>query len=75
MNNFLTILSVNGGWSDWSGWSSCPVTCEGLADNQYRTRSCTSPSQYCGGNDCTDYGGSDTSYNTCNPQCCPGKTI
>ena len=64
---------MNGGWSDWSGWSTCPVTCEGTPNNQYRTRSCTSPAQYCGGNHCTDYGESDTSYATCNTMCCPGK--
>lgn len=36
---------VNGMWSDWSDWSSeCGL--------QERTRTCTNPAPYCGGNDC-----------------------
>lgn len=54
---------VNGTWSDWSGWSLCPVTCGGGA--QSRQRDCIGSE--CGGH-CE---GMDSEIQTCNTECCP----
>jgi hypothetical protein len=34
-------LQVHGGWSSWSDWSTCPVTC-GIG-MQVRHRNCSNP--------------------------------
>ncbi|XP_062508274.1 SCO-spondin-like [Corticium candelabrum] len=41
---------VNGGWTWWSIWSSCSLTCEGGKQN--RTRQCTNPLPRYGGLGC-----------------------
>ena len=60
---------VDGGWSPLV-CGPCSKTCGGGTQNC--TRSCSSPTPFCGGNDCS--GLSDT-QNTCSTQCCPGKLI
>ena len=57
----------HGGWSLWSSWSSCPVTCgEGA---RVRKRTCDSPKPLFGGEKCT---GSDTDEQLCKlPNLCP----
>lgn len=37
----------NGGWSPWSNWSPCSVTCE--KGQRKRTRQCNNPAPVCGG--------------------------
>ena len=62
------ILLVNGGWSAWTSWSTCTVTCDGGTTT--KTRSCDNPEPENGGDDCEG----DT-YKTidCNTIACAGK--
>ncbi len=58
--------AVDGGWSSWSGWSACSVSCGGGT----QTRTCTNPVPLCGGADCA---GASTETQSCNTQsCCQG---
>jgi len=56
---------VNGGWSAWSVWGSCSLTCGG--GTQSRTRTCTNPAPANGGADCV---GSTSESQACNTQAC-----
>ena len=49
---------------------SCSKTCGG--GTQSCKRSCSNPTPYCGGNDCS---GLSVAHNACNTQCCPGKLM
>ncbi|XP_027058955.1 A disintegrin and metalloproteinase with thrombospondin motifs adt-1-like isoform X3 [Pocillopora damicornis] len=57
---------VNGGWSSWSGWTSCSNSCG--KGSRERTRSCTNPRPQHGGNSCS---GSAKLVRSCNQQPCP----
>ena len=59
---------VHGGWSKWSGWTSCSQTCG--TGSQERSRSCTNPKPKYGGRLCT---GVKNNKRICNRQRCPGK--
>lgn len=66
-NEFVrTIPPIAGGWSDWSGWSSCSKSCEG--GFQVRTRTCTNPNPSNGGDACS---GDTKEVATCNTGACP----
>ncbi|WAR26354.1 HMCN1-like protein [Mya arenaria] len=45
---------VHGGWSNWSAWSQCDVTCEN--GHVQRMRTCTNPAPAHGGDDCSGNG-------------------
>ncbi|XP_078378120.1 properdin-like [Oculina patagonica] len=57
---------VDGGWSDWSAWGSCTVTCGG--GTQTRTRTCTNPPPSNGGLPCS---GPATESQQCGTASCP----
>lgn len=61
-------VHVDGGWSAWSGWSDCSVTCGG--GGQSRVRTCTDPSPEPGGIICQ---GSSIESRECNTKICPGR--
>ncbi|XP_027060235.1 A disintegrin and metalloproteinase with thrombospondin motifs 1-like [Pocillopora damicornis] len=59
---------INGGWGEWSEYSSCSETCGGGV--QYRTRACTNPPPENGGENCL--GSARGKWKICNSQIeCP----
>ncbi|XP_063676881.1 coadhesin-like [Bolinopsis microptera] len=58
--------TVDGGWSDFGGWSECSEDCG--TGTQNRTRSCTNPTPERGGKECE---GGSTETRECNTQGCP----
>ena len=57
-----------GGWSAWSAYSACNLSCG--TGSKSRTRSCTNPAPSNGGADCS---GDSTETADCNTDPCPGK--
>lgn len=68
-SNWLSYISVSGGYSEWGDWTNCTAKCGG--GEQFRTRTCTNPVPEFGGNDCTLIGES-TEKRECNKVPCPG---
>ena len=66
------VVVVNGGYTEWSPWTACSVTCGGGTIK--RTRNCTYPLPQYGGKDCS-LDGPEIITQACNPQSCPGKII
>ena len=58
--------SVDGGFTDWSNWTVCSVTCGG--GNQTRNRTCSNPEPQNGGKDCV---GDFEETQSCNTDTCP----
>ncbi|XP_056004192.1 A disintegrin and metalloproteinase with thrombospondin motifs adt-1-like [Ostrea edulis] len=58
--------SIDGGFTDWSTWSSCSKTCGGGTSEKSRT--CSQPVPQNGGRNCT---GSFSDSRDCNTQSCP----
>uniref|UniRef100_A0A7M5U4W9 C-type lectin domain-containing protein n=1 Tax=Clytia hemisphaerica TaxID=252671 RepID=A0A7M5U4W9_9CNID len=63
----IDIFPVDGGWSSWSGFSSCTLSCGSGA--QYRTRACDNPASQYGGKHCE---GDEREERACNTNPCPG---
>ena len=63
-----TTKAINGGWGEWTAWSSCSVSCGGgsRSDN----RPCDNPTPAHGGVGCS---GSASKLKTCNSNECPGN--
>ena len=69
-NFFKRLLSVHGGYTEWSPWSQCSKSCDG--GKQDRSRSCTNPQPANEGKDCSLLG-RDNDSRTCNTYRCPGN--
>ena len=66
----LIVVSVDGGYSDWSNDSSCSVTCGG--GTLERRRTCDNPPPSHGGKTCVEGGlGPDVETHACNSDPCP----
>ena len=63
----ILFITVNGGWSDWTNWSECPVSCGGAVKE--RSRACNSPTPQYGGENCD---GDLTETAECGMSPCPG---
>jgi hypothetical protein len=61
--------AVDGGYSVWSSWATCSLTCGG--GKQDRTRNCNSPSPQYGGAACV---GTGSQTQDCNTHNCPSKS-
>lgn len=61
----VTKQPIDGGFSAWSAWSTCTVTCGG--GTQSRTRTCDNPTPAYGGSTCS---GSTSESQACNTQSC-----
>ena len=61
---------VDGGWSDWTRWTSCSKSC-GTGFRE-RSRSCTQPAPKFGGKTCP---GAAHESHGCNTHSCPGKRM
>lgn len=57
----------DGGWTEWSPWSTCDMPCGG--GHRDRTRQCTNPAPRCGGQPCE---GKNYQLEHCNEHECPG---
>ena len=68
--NYLVPIKINGGWTEWSEWTSCSKSCG--KGTQSRFRNCTNPSPQNGGNNCD---GDTEKQGYCNTQKCQGKDI
>lgn len=63
----MDIVAVDGGWTRWSEWSTCSVSCSN--GTQIRSRSCTEPIPMFGGKDCEGY---SEEVKSCFLRHCPG---
>ena len=65
-------FSVDGGYSDWSAWSACTVTCGG--GSRMRNRKCNNPAPANDGKTCFDQQlGSEMESEACNIEQCEGE--
>lgn len=65
----MNIITVDGGWSDYTPWGKCSKSCGG--GMQSRTRTCTNPAPSNDGKVCE---GSTEDTKACETVKCPGKT-
>lgn len=68
-NSCLISLTVDGQWSQWSGFGSCSQTCGG--GFKRRSRKCDNPSPASRGRNCP---GASFQSLACNIHSCPGKS-
>ena len=61
-------VTVDGGWTQWSSWSSCSRSCG--VGSRIRTRTCTNPAPKGGGAGCV---GAASNTESCNTIACPGE--
>ena len=62
------LVTVDGKWSTWGSWTSCPVSCGGGSQTRHRT--CTDPPPSNNGMTCE---GDTSETQPCNIQQCPGN--
>ena len=69
-HNLISVSeSVDGGWSEYGGWSDCSPKCGLEGGTQTRTRNCDNPTPAHGGADCE---GGQSETQSCDIDPCPG---
>ena len=63
----IHLLVINGGYTSWSVWSDCSVTCGG--GFRTRSRNCTNPEPLGGGKNCDDIGPAEEQEDCNLPEC------
>ena len=63
----MTFLVINGGYTHWSEWSECSVTCGN--GTRLRYRNCTNPEPMGGGTNCDEIGPPDAHEACALPEC------
>jgi hypothetical protein len=71
VNQLWGFSLVDGGYSVWSEWMDCSLTCGGGLST--RRRSCTFPEPQFRGKDCLSTIGPDTESKACKTDKCPGR--
>ncbi len=64
------MIFADGGWSEWSVWDLCTLTCGGGI--QTHTRTCSNPTPEHGGQECQ---GNDSEAQSCNEDPCSVGTL
>lgn len=59
---------MDGGWTEWTTWSGCSMSC-GIG-SQHRMRTCNDPEPKYGGQNCT---GNNLDFKNCDSIPCPSK--
>ena len=67
--NFLFKTAIDGGYSEWSDWTECSVSCG--RGTEERERQCNNPLPSGGGKDCEEFGPA-TEIKQCQVRECPG---
>ena len=70
--HYCHVYVVDGGYTNWNGWSKCSVSCGG--GTRQRDRQCTNPKPQHGGKDCSELG-PIRQTEVCNTAGCPGSHI
>ena len=72
--SILILVPVYGGYTKWSAWSKCPVTCGGGIHQ--RTRTCTQPEPKHGGLTCVQQNmGASSEGRPCGNAECPSRLL
>ena len=58
--------NLDGGYSEWTQWSACSLTCGG--GTRSRSRTCDNPAPENGGAECSDV---SSQTDACNEDACP----
>ena len=73
MFTYLLSDPINGGYTVWSNWTACPISCGPAGAVQTRTRSCTNPAPLHHGLSCLQQSLGPTFENRpCGNDPCPG---
>ena len=67
---YFSNITVHGGWSDWTSWTECTMTCGKEAGQHSRNRSCDNPVPEWGGDECA---GDTEEIQYCNDFYCPSR--
>ena len=65
---FHVYIAVDGGYTEWSEWGECSVSCGG--GKRSRSRTCTNPSPQFNGKNCDGLGAARETQECNTDECC-----